>query len=205
MIFDDLLTHYNVKNRTFINYEKSMKLVHIFKRRAPAFWCYVFLTQWGPERASQLKKGGVVQWLVLHFVDAMRLRFLMFVISICFFLFVCLPFVKKNHDLFFLAFSQFLRVRSGAISFNRVESNGFFFVLRRCGSQFLDNVLADVVGPASEPAQASQGSDNLAQMFGSNLNSMLICICLSCQHVACSFASWVCLSVFIWLHQLKCR
>ena len=124
------------------------------------------------------------------------------------FLFVCL-FVcllsKKIHDLFFLAFSQFLRVRSGAISFNRVESNGFFCVLRRCGSQFLDNVLADVVGPASEPAQASQGSDNLAQMFGSNLNSMLICICLSCQHVACSFASWVCLSVFIWLHQLKCR
>ena len=108
------------------------------------------------------------------------------------FLFVC-SFVcllsKKTHDLFFLAFSQFLRVRSGAISFNRV----------------LDNVLADVVGPASEPAQASQGSDNLAQMFGSNLNSMLICICLSCQHVACSFASWVCLSVFIWLHQLKCR
>lgn len=29
-------------------------------------------------------------------------------------------------------------------------------ILRRCGSQFLDNVLADVVGPASEPAQATQ-------------------------------------------------
>ena len=92
------------------------------------------------------------------------------------FVFVCLPLLLKI-QCFFLAFSQFLRVRSGAISFNRVESSRFFCVLRRCGSQFLDNVLADVVGPASEPAQASQGSnnsDNLAQMFGPNLNSMLI-------------------------------
>ena len=183
-----------------------MKLVHIFKRRAPAFWCYVFLTQWGPERASQLKKGGVVQWLVLHFVDAMRLRFLMFVISICFFLFVCLFAFCQKKPWFVL--SRIFPILKSSIGCNQFQSSWIqwiFFCLRRCGSQFLDNVLADVVGPASEPAQASQGSDNLAQMFGSNLNSMLICICLSCQHVACSFASWVCLSVFIWLHQLKCR
>ena len=35
-------------------------------------------------------------------------------------------------------------------------------VLRRCGSQFLDNVLADVVGPASEPAQADNAEIILA-------------------------------------------
>lgn len=121
MIFDDLLTHYNVKNRTFINYEKSMKLVHIFKRRAPAFWCYVFLTQWGPERASQLKKGGVVQWLVLHFVDAMRLRFLMFVISICFFLFVCLFAFCQKKPWFVL--SRIFPILKSSIGCNQFQSS----------------------------------------------------------------------------------
>lgn len=121
MIFDDLLTHYNVKNRTFINYEKSMKLVHIFKRRAPAFWCYVFLTQWGPERASQLKKGGVVQWLVLHFVDAMRLRFLMFVISICFFLFVCLFAFCQKKTWFVL--SRIFPILKSSIGCNQFQSS----------------------------------------------------------------------------------
>eukprot|EP00438_Fugacium_kawagutii_P006585 Skav203059 [mRNA] locus=scaffold4669:56615:69591:- [translate_table: standard] len=38
-------------------------------------------------------------------------------------------------------------------------------VVQRCGSQFLDNVLADVVGPASEPAQACQAAPVRAVAF----------------------------------------
>lgn len=82
-------------------------------------------TQWGPERASQLKKGGVVQWLMLHFVDAMRLRFLMFVISTCLFLFVC-PCCWKFNVFFshFPNFWEFDRVQSVSIELNPVD----FFV-----------------------------------------------------------------------------
>ena len=100
------------------------------------FWIHCFFfpqKPLGPERASQLKKGGVVQRSPKK------------------------PNENKSN------FSQ----NSNQSSIQNI-SNQFQLHLtalfdeislpsstaRRCGSQFLDNVLADVVGPASDPAQA---------------------------------------------------